>query len=370
MRVSSRRTTAHTAPRPTATLPFVEMVPAGHVRRSRSPVELGSTRESWPRRPCATQTASEPTASPVGVRCRAGRTSATVRCPASTRASVRSCHVGDPDGAARRRRPGLAECRRQTLATNGSSARRSRRRSSARPRPAGLVAEDERSPTPRRRERRRRESPQRGVTATASRPAESSAARRAAAAATSPCDVAVGRQRLVLAQDRRLEVPQLLARLKPELVAQAAANRLVDVERVGLPSRAVEASMSSAAPAPGRVRGRERLELSDERARGARAASSASIRSICVVSRSSLRRASAVALRPLEDDVGERVDHARARAPANAARPPARAAPCAPGRSAARTRAGRGCCHRREALYPGARVATTPAPSVFRSACT
>ena len=57
-------------------------------------------------------------------------------------------------------------------------------------------------------------------------------------------DVALGqrppRERLVLAQDRLLEVPQLGARLEPELVEERLARLPVGLERVRLPSRAVE----------------------------------------------------------------------------------------------------------------------------------
>src|SRR6476661_1740745 len=50
----------------------------------------------------------------------------------------------------------------------------------------------------------------------------------------------MGIERRVLAQDRRLETPELLARVEPELVQQTLACGPVRLERVGLAPRAVE----------------------------------------------------------------------------------------------------------------------------------
>ena len=49
-----------------------------------------------------------------------------------------------------------------------------------------------------------------------------------------------GRERLVLTQDRRLELPEVRAGLEAELVLEHAATRLVGVQRVRLAAGAVE----------------------------------------------------------------------------------------------------------------------------------
>ena len=69
----------------------------------------------------------------------------------------------------------------------------------------------------------------------------------AGASGTSTCASAVGvgvgpggRQRRVLREDRALQLPQLDARLEPELVGEDCAARLVHLERLGLTSGSVE----------------------------------------------------------------------------------------------------------------------------------
>ncbi len=70
---------------------------------------------------------------------------------------------------------------------------------------------------------------------------------------------------LVLPQDRRLEVAQLLVRLKPELVGEPPAKRLVGGEGVRLPPRAVEGKHEERVHSLlVRVRRGERLDLSDD----------------------------------------------------------------------------------------------------------
>ena len=72
-------------------------------------------------------------------------------------------------------------------------------------------------------------------------------------------------QRRILPQDRGLEPLQRRRRLDSELVDEAAARLLVELERLGLPPRAVERDHELAAQAlPQRMLGDERLELSDE----------------------------------------------------------------------------------------------------------
>ena len=56
-----------------------------------------------------------------------------------------------------------------------------------------------------------------------------------------------GQERLVLPQDRRLELAQFLAGLEPELLLEHAAPGLVRVECVGLPARAIEGEHQLAA---------------------------------------------------------------------------------------------------------------------------
>ena len=73
------------------------------------------------------------------------------------------------------------------------------------------------------------------------------------------------RQRLVLAQDRRLEIAQFLAGLQPEIVLEGAATRLVDVECARLSAGAVEGEHQlRTEPLPVGMLRDQRLELRHE----------------------------------------------------------------------------------------------------------
>ena len=73
------------------------------------------------------------------------------------------------------------------------------------------------------------------------------------------------RQRLVLAQDRRLEIAQFLAGLQPEIVLEGAATRLVDVECTRLSAGAVEGEHQlRTEPFPVGMLRDQRLELRHE----------------------------------------------------------------------------------------------------------
>src|SRR5262245_31089012 len=73
------------------------------------------------------------------------------------------------------------------------------------------------------------------------------------------------RKRVVLPEDRGLEVTQSLTGLEAELVAQPTPDRAIDVERLGLPPGAVEGEHEQRGhPLLIRMLGDERLELADE----------------------------------------------------------------------------------------------------------
>src|SRR5205085_8263714 len=69
----------------------------------------------------------------------------------------------------------------------------------------------------------------------------------------------------VVGQDEPLESLELRARVETELVGEQPARRAVQLERVGLPTGAVEGEHEQGAkPFLERVRGYERLQLADE----------------------------------------------------------------------------------------------------------
>ena len=73
------------------------------------------------------------------------------------------------------------------------------------------------------------------------------------------------RERRLLAQDRRLQLPQLRRRLDPELAAEQPPGVAVDAEGVGLASGAIQRQHQlRAQPLSQRVGRDERLELADE----------------------------------------------------------------------------------------------------------
>ena len=76
--------------------------------------------------------------------------------------------------------------------------------------------------------------------------AERSRLGRSAGGASRAGRVPSSESRGVLAQDRRLELAELRARLEAELIGERAAGRPVGAQGVGLASGAVEASMSCA----------------------------------------------------------------------------------------------------------------------------
>src|SRR6185437_1129452 len=70
----------------------------------------------------------------------------------------------------------------------------------------------------------------------------------------------------VMSQHAALELPERLARLEAELVGEQAAGLAVDVERLGLTSRAVQGEHQEASqPLPERMLGDEGLQLGDDR---------------------------------------------------------------------------------------------------------
>jgi hypothetical protein len=71
----------------------------------------------------------------------------------------------------------------------------------------------------------------------------------------------------VVLQDLALQLAQLHARLEPELVAEAVAERGVEIERLGLPAAAVEGEHRERAwPLPQRLLRREALHFRERRA--------------------------------------------------------------------------------------------------------
>ena len=74
--------------------------------------------------------------------------------------------------------------------------------------------------------------------------------------------LAVRLERRVLSEDRRLELPQLRARLESELVCQHATRVAVGLERVRLSARAVQRQHElRAKPLAVRMLGHEHLQL-------------------------------------------------------------------------------------------------------------
>ena len=68
-----------------------------------------------------------------------------------------------------------------------------------------------------------------------------------------------------MGEDRALELLQLDTGLEPELVGEDRATRLVDVQRLGLPSRPIQRQHELAAKALAQgMRTHESLELSDD----------------------------------------------------------------------------------------------------------
>ena len=81
-----------------------------------------------------------------------------------------------------------------------------------------------------------------------------------------PCALDAGRraERLVLSEDRLLELPELVGGIDPELLDEHPADVLVRLERLGLPAAAVQREHQlRAGPLPVRLGRDERLEVGD-----------------------------------------------------------------------------------------------------------
>ena len=71
-------------------------------------------------------------------------------------------------------------------------------------------------------------------------------------------------ERTVLGEDRRLQLPELVTRFEPELLAEDVTTLLEDAQRVGLPAGPVQREHQQAPePLAQRMRGDELLELDD-----------------------------------------------------------------------------------------------------------
>ena len=213
-------------------------------------------------------------------------------------------------------------------------------------------------------------------------------------------------ERVVLAEDRLLELLEAGARLDPELVEQGGARRPVRVERLGLAARAVEREHQLGAERLAqRVLGDERLQLPDELGRAAAsrgrprsaarspptccssslAASSGSSQSASAAPRqrpsASLQElggpsaARSAAPRRRARRSGGRRRRPRRDSPARGSRSPARRATCAGGRRrpaarSRRSRAARRPRARRSGARPRRHVRRSgPARRAARAAC-